>query len=127
MDDLRTDILAGLAQDPIAAKYLAEPPPHYSTSTSGFLLHNLQIYIPDFKNLCLRIMQLKHDHPTAGHFGLVKTLDLIRREYYWPNLRSWESISMDLIEGIPESNEYDSILVIVERLTKMALFIPTTK
>ena len=34
---------------------------------------------------------------------------------------------MDLIEGIPESNECDSILVIVERLTKMALFIPTTK
>jgi len=34
---------------------------------------------------------------------------------------------MDLIEGLPESNEQDSILVIVERLTKMALFIPTTR
>ena len=34
---------------------------------------------------------------------------------------------MDLIEGLPESSSFDSILVIVERLTKMALFIPTTR
>ena len=33
---------------------------------------------------------------------------------------------MDLIEFLPTSEEYNSILVVVDRLTKMAIFIPTT-
>jgi hypothetical protein len=32
---------------------------------------------------------------------------------------------MDFIEGLPLSDGHDMILVIVDRLTKMALFIPT--
>jgi hypothetical protein len=38
----------------------------------------------------------------------------------------WSSLSMDLIEFLPESNGFNSILVIVDRLTKMAKSIPTT-
>ena len=34
---------------------------------------------------------------------------------------------MDFIEGLPESDGYDSILVVVDRLTKMAVFVPTRK
>jgi len=37
---------------------------------------------------------------------------------------SWEIISMDLIAQLPESNSYDAICVIVDRLTKRAHFIP---
>src|SRR5882724_8919017 len=39
--------------------------------------------------------------------------------------RPWDSISMDFIEGLPLSDGHDTILVVVCRLTKMALFIPT--
>jgi hypothetical protein len=39
--------------------------------------------------------------------------------------KPWSSVSMDFIEQLPSSNGYDSILVFVVRLTKMALFIPT--
>jgi len=39
--------------------------------------------------------------------------------------RPWDSISMDFIEGLPLSKGHDTILVVVCRLTKMALFIPT--
>jgi len=38
----------------------------------------------------------------------------------------WSSLSMDFIVQLPESNGYTSILVVVDRLTKMARFIPTT-
>jgi hypothetical protein len=41
--------------------------------------------------------------------------------------RPWSSISMDFIEGLPESEGRDAILVVVDRMTKMALFVPTTK
>ena len=39
----------------------------------------------------------------------------------------WSSVSMDFITGLPESgpNKFNSILVVVDRLTKMAHYIPT--
>ena len=41
--------------------------------------------------------------------------------------RPWGSISLDFIEGLPPSRNYDSILVIVDRLTKFAILAPTHK
>ena len=42
-----------------------------------------------------------------------------------PNLK-FKSISMDFIVGLPKSqNNFDSIMVVVDRLTKIAHFIPT--
>ena len=38
----------------------------------------------------------------------------------------WESISMDFIVGLPKTKcHHDSILVVVNRLTKVAYFIPS--
>ena len=39
--------------------------------------------------------------------------------------RPWNSISMDFIEKLPSSSGFDTILVIVDRLSKQAIFIPT--
>ncbi|SNX83216.1 related to Gag-pol polyprotein [Melanopsichium pennsylvanicum] len=41
--------------------------------------------------------------------------------------RPWNSISMDFIEGLPKSEGYDSIFVVVDRLTKYAILTPTYK
>lgn len=38
----------------------------------------------------------------------------------------WRHLSMDFIEPLPNSGSFNSILVIVDRLTKWAIFIPTT-
>lgn len=38
----------------------------------------------------------------------------------------WRHLSMDFIEPLPPSNNFNSILVIVDRLTKWSIFIPTT-
>ena len=37
----------------------------------------------------------------------------------------WNSISMNFIEKLPPSSGFDTILVIVDRLTKQSIFIPT--
>ena len=39
--------------------------------------------------------------------------------------RLWNSISMDFIEKLSSSSGFDTILVIVDRLSKQAIFIPT--
>ena len=41
--------------------------------------------------------------------------------------KPWSSLSLDWITDLPPSNYHDAILVVVDRLTKMAIFIPTTK
>ena len=127
----------------------------------GLILDGESIVIPNDDELRLRILQARHDHPTAGHPGISKTLQLVRRDYTWKGIhkyitdyvkacrscarakatnhkkfgllqplpipeRPWSSISMDSVEPLPNSNGYNSILVVVDRLTKMALFIPTT-
>jgi hypothetical protein len=51
-------------------------------------------------------------------YGLLQPLDI--------PYRPWDCISMDFIVALPESDGYDKIWVIVDRLTKMAHFIPLT-
>ena len=41
--------------------------------------------------------------------------------------KPWMHISADFITKLPLAQEYDSILVVVNRLTKMVYFIPTTE
>src|SRR5258708_2908046 len=42
------------------------------------------IYIPE--PLHLQLICNHYDHPTAGHFGHHKTIDLIHHSYHWPRL-----------------------------------------
>jgi len=47
------------------------------------------IYIPDSNALKLKVAHQCHDVKVAGHFGRDKTLDLMKRNYYWPNIEEW--------------------------------------
>jgi len=41
--------------------------------------------------------------------------------------RQWKSIAMDFITDLPKSEGYDTILLVIDRLTKMSHFIPCLK
>jgi len=62
---------------------------------------------------CARIKPIRH-----APYGLLKPLQV--------PFRKWSSISLDLITGLPTSNGFDALLVVVDRLSKMAHYIPTT-
>ena len=124
----------------------------------GLLYFEERLYIPKGPTR-LRVLQSRHDFPAAGHFGFNKTLELISRDFWWPQMwkdvkefvlscdvcsrsktprhrpygllqplpiphRPWSSVSMDFITDLPPSNSFDSIYVVVDRLTKMAHFVP---
>ena len=67
-----------------------------------------------YTKTCLTCQQDKADRQKTA--GLLEPLPV-------PN-RPWESVSLDFITGLPRVGEYDSILVVVDRFSKYATFIP---
>ena len=111
------------------------------------------------RNRQLTILKQRHENLTSGHFGVMRTMEAITRDFYWPTLAKdvkeyvescitcqkskplrrkpfgkimplpvsigpWRSISMDFIVKLPVSNGFDSILVVVDRFSKMSHLIP---
>src|SRR5258705_2067592 len=67
-----------------------------------------------------------HNCDTCAHtkpvrhapYGLLKTLEV--------PFQHWSSVSLDFITRLSMSNGFDALLVMVDRLSKMAHYIPTT-
>ncbi|MBW0490939.1 hypothetical protein O181_030654 [Austropuccinia psidii MF-1] len=72
-------------------------------------------FIKDYVSSCQQCSRNKNIHHKK--FGLLKPLPI-------PN-GPWICLSMDFITQLPLTNSFDSILVIVNRFSKMVVFIPT--
>ena len=138
----------------------ANIPPGLLKDQRGFLYKNNLLYIPT--PLTTQVIRLCHDSPLAGHPGIAKTINLIRRNFWWPKMikeikqyvstcetcaacksdrnrpygllmslpipnRPWEWVSMDFIVELPRSRGNNTIMVVVDLLTKMAHFIALKK
>jgi len=77
----------------------------------------MQEFIKDYVKTCSVCMRNKPKRHKP--YRLLKQLPIP------PQL--WESISMDFIEQLPESQGFTDILVVVDRLTKQAIFTPTQR
>ncbi|KAJ1570840.1 hypothetical protein NDA11_004715 [Ustilago hordei] len=78
---------------------------------------NMAAWIANYVASCPVCARYKAPHHCLyGLLQLLATLD-----------RPWGSILLDFIEGLPLLKGYDSILVIVNRLTKYAILAPTHK
>ena len=53
---------------------------------SGVLYFQDRIYVPRSMDLRRRIVELHHDTTVAGHPGRWKTLELVSRNYWWPQM-----------------------------------------
>jgi len=52
----------------------------------GLLYFRGRIYVPPTSDLRRRVVSLCHDTKIAGHAGRFKTLELVSRNYWWPNM-----------------------------------------
>ena len=165
---LFADIKAALQHDPVTKNILSDLEANRNDASSDFSLKNDiiyrkgLIYIPDHEDIKVKILLQAHDSIELGHPGQAKTLEVIQRNFYWPNLRTfineyidsceicqrnkpthhrkygllqplpvpvgpWKSLSMDHVTDLPISSGYDSVLVVVDRLTKQTHFIRANK
>jgi len=78
-----------------------------------FYWKGLKSAVEDFVKQCQICQQVKHlnSHPA----GLLQPLPIPEG--------AWQDLSMDFIEGLPKSEGYEVILVVVDRFTKYAHFI----
>ena len=93
---------------------------HFGQNKTLELVHcryswpSLHTDIQQFCKFCITCMRSKPQHHKP--YGSLKQLPIPERP--------WNSISMDFIKKLLSSSRFDTILVIVDRLTKQAIFIP---
>nr|GEX89142.1 hypothetical protein [Tanacetum cinerariifolium] len=109
------------------------------------LINTMQILVQGAR-LCIPLCSLReaiilegHAGGLAGHFRRDKTLSLLCELLYWPKIEClytplsvpvapWEDVSLDFVLGLPRTQRAkDSVMVVVDRFSKMAHFVPWSK
>ena len=58
------------------------------TIEEGLLFYKDRLWVPTAE-LRKMVIEADHDSKVAGHFGQDKTLELIRRNFFWPKMDEW--------------------------------------
>ncbi|GJT00717.1 putative reverse transcriptase domain-containing protein [Tanacetum coccineum] len=99
----------------------------------GTLCFNGRSCLPCYGNLRTVIMHESHKSKYSIHPVFDKMYQDMKKLYWWPNMKAniatyWDNITMDFVTKLPKSSQgYDTIWVIVDRLTKSAIFVPMRK
>jgi Integrase zinc binding domain len=54
---------------------------------SGLLRRHNSVFVPASPALRNEILEMVHDDPLSGHFGIKKTLELLARSWWWPGMK----------------------------------------
>ncbi|QRV99033.1 Retrotransposable element Tf2 protein [Ceratobasidium sp. AG-Ba] len=113
-DSIRKDILAS-RHDNMAAGH----PGQFRTLelvNRKYYWKSLKKSVTSYVSHCESCIRNKHSNQLPP--GLLNPIEL--------PTRPWDHINYDLITGLPESEGFDAILTVVDRLSRMVHFIPTT-
>ncbi|GJS83589.1 putative reverse transcriptase domain-containing protein [Tanacetum coccineum] len=106
---------------------------HFEQRDDGEIYFFDRIWIPSVGDVRKLIMDEAHTSRYSVHPGADKMYYDLRDLYWWPGFLQqpeipewkWEKLTMDFITKLPKSSSgYDTIWVIVDRLTKSAHFLP---
>ena len=105
---LDEQLKAGMEQDEIyqnlQAKTKEDPTESlskmYSLNAKEFLLYKDRMYVPKVK---LLILDEIHKTPYSGHPGYQNTITVLRKEYFWPNMKT------ELTEYIARCYEFQQV------------------
>lgn len=86
----------------------------YQRIKNLFAWPGLQKDVQWYVSQCTTCQQAKVEHCKSP--GLLQPLPV--------PVQAWSTVSMDFIEGLPKSGKYDTILVVVDKFSKFAKFIP---
>jgi hypothetical protein len=62
------------------------------SESDGLLMFHSKIYVPNDRDLRRCIVEQHHDTCIAGHAGHFKTLELVSRNYWWPQMSHYIGI-----------------------------------
>ena len=96
MTDLEEQLKVGLEQDEIYQNLQAKTKENpteslskgYSLNEKGFLLYKYRMYVPNVPKVKLLILDEIHNTPYSCHLGYQKTITMLRKEYFWPNMKT---------------------------------------
>nr|GEX35302.1 putative reverse transcriptase domain-containing protein [Tanacetum cinerariifolium] len=95
----------------------------------GTLCLNGRSWLPCYGDLRSVVMHESHKSKYSVYLGFDKMYQDMKKLYWWPNMKAnittYDNITMDFITKLPKSSQgFDTIWVIVDRLTKSAHFLP---
>ncbi|WVZ08097.1 hypothetical protein V8G54_021443 [Vigna mungo] len=97
--------------------------PHYSVH-DNLLFWKGRLVIPQSHALIQHILHEFHSSLMGEHAGFTRSLARIAAQFYWKGVNKDDDIAMDFITGLPSSNDFMVILVVVDRLSKYGHFPP---
>jgi hypothetical protein len=62
------------------------------SESDGLLMFHSKVYVPNDRDLRRHIIEQHHDTRIARHAGRFKTLELVARNYWWPQMSRYISI-----------------------------------
>ncbi|KAL6322783.1 hypothetical protein AAG906_019052 [Vitis piasezkii] len=116
---------------------------------NGLLFFKGRVVIPSHAALRTKLLHEMHDTKIGGHSRVLRTFKKLAQQFYWPKMyqakvksetmplagllqplpipcQVWDDITLDFIEGLPTSHGKDTILVVVDRLSKSTHFLALT-
>jgi hypothetical protein len=89
--DLDDTIRDTLQDDPNASKVIEQLNSGEKLNgwkiNNGLLYFQEHIFVPQEKEIRKAVIESRHDAPSVGHPGQFRTLELITRKFYWPNMK----------------------------------------